>query len=178
MLTGKTYLSEEDYQLVTSAVPIVCIDVLPVQQQDSGKWSVGMILRATGSQTGKLTLIGGRVQHSEHIKDAITRHLKTDLHVNSFEFLDGLSEDKPFLVQQYFQADTAESDVYGFDPTKHSIGLTYLIHILEDPAPVNEASEFHWISDIDQKIFGFNQQVVAKRALDYLSRDDTKSLIV
>lgn len=172
------YLSDEDYQLVTGAVPIVCIDVLPVRQEESGKWCVGMILRATGSQAGKLTILGGRVQHSEHIKGAIDRHLKTDLQVSSFEFLDGLAEDKPFMVQQYFQRDATDSDQYGFDPTKHAIALTYLIHISDEPRPLNEASEFHWISDIDHKQFGFNQQIVVKRALNYLSFDATKSTTV
>jgi ADP-ribose pyrophosphatase YjhB (NUDIX family) len=163
------YLSDEDYQLVTNAVPIVCIDVLPVQKDESGNWNVGMIRRATGSQAGRLTLIGGRVQHSERIEDAIHRHIQTDLQLENFEYLDGQSESKPFMVQQYLHQDSIDSDEYGFDPTKNSIGLTYLIKIDGTPVAANEASEFHWISDIDGKEFGFNQQTVAQKALDFLN---------
>jgi hypothetical protein len=163
------YLSDDDYRLVTNLVPIVCIDVLPIKKDDAGIWHIGMIIRATGSQTGKITLIGGRVQHSELINDAILRHIKNDLGLDAFGYAEGLSESKPFMVQQYLHQDSVESEEYAFDPTKNSIGLTYLIEISESPTATNEASEFLWVSDIEGKKFGFNQQVVAKKALEYLS---------
>lgn len=165
---ANSYLSDEDYKLVTNAVPIICVDILPVRKDENGQWNIGVILRATGSQAGKLTILGGRIYHGEFIEEAIERHLNTDLNVTSFEYLDKISDDKPFLVQQYTHTESSDSDRHGFDPTKHALALTYLVKINEEPKPVNEASEFHWVSDIDQKEFGFNQQVVVKRALDYL----------
>lgn len=166
---SQTYLSDNDYSLVTASVPIICVDILPVRKVESGKWQVGLIQRATGSQKGKLTILGGRIYHSESIEGSISRHLKTDLQINNFAYFENLSDDKPFMVQQYFQAESSDSHVYGFDPTKHALALTYLLKISETPKPVQEASDFFWISDIDEKDFGFNQQVVVDRVLGYLS---------
>ncbi len=163
------YLTDEDYKLVTNSVPIICVDILPVMQDEMGAWKVGVIKRATGSQVGKLTILGGRIFHSETVGESIHRHLRTDLQIGSFAYCEGISEDAPFMVQQYFQKDSSDSDTYGFDPTKHALALTYLIEIKETPNPVNEASEFQWIDSISEKVFGFNQQLVVVRALDYLS---------
>lgn len=157
---------------MTENVPIICTDILPVKNG-----AVGVIRRATGSQAGKLTILGGRIYHSETITDAITRHLKTDLNIDTFTYHDNLLEEKPFMVQQYFMQDSVGgNEQYGFDPTKHALALTYLVEIDDvNILPRNEASDIVWITEKITKPLttGFNQHVVVNKALDYLRLLDT-----
>lgn len=165
------YLSDELYEMVTQSVPIVCVDIIPVINK-RGKYEAGMIVRATGSQAGKLTVLGGRVYHSETIDKAIARHLKTDLGVEAFAYFNGSSAENPFMVQQYFMKDGPEGERYGFDPTKHAVTPTYLVEIDEAlVVPQLEASGFVWIKDIidDPAAAGYNQHIVVNKALQALN---------
>ena len=164
-------LTDEEYAFVTNAVPIVCIDLIPVRQQD-GQWQVGAIIRATGSQTGKVALIGGRVQHGEHLDQAIARHLAEDLQVTDYSFHPGNEVSRPFYVQQYDHAATSEPP-YGFDPSKHSIGLTYLIQLGSEPKPRNEASAFTWIGQADIPAdAAYNQHLTLLAAMHFLQTNN------
>src|SRR5581483_11298113 len=92
-------LPDDLYRTVTESLPIVCVDVIPVRKLD-GQWQIGVITRATGSQAGKLALIGGRIRHGESIEQAIKRHLNNDLLIKDFRFFQGDSS-HPFNVAQY-----------------------------------------------------------------------------
>lgn len=170
-MPDKNFLPEDLYETITKNTPIVCVDIIPIKKTE--KWQAGMIRRATGSQAGKLTILGGRIYHSEKIDDAIRRHLKTDLSIDNFAHSSHCSEEKPFMVQQYFMKDQADINEYGFDPTKHALALTYLVEIDEQTIiPKNEASEFAWINDpiTDANKTGFNQSIVINKVLKYLNQ--------
>lgn len=163
------YLPDEQYRLVTSSVPIVCVDIIPVRQTGDSSWEIGVIERATGSQASKLAVLGGRIHHSETISEAIARHLQDDLSVYSFSFLGTNSTSRPFIVQQYAHAASAEKPT-GFDPTKHAIALTYLIELTDKPHPQREASSFTWINSSQVPYdAAFNQDVVMRAAFDFLA---------
>jgi ADP-ribose pyrophosphatase YjhB (NUDIX family) len=163
-------LSEKDYRFITSSVPIVCIDVIPVRLNES-HIELGAIIRKTGTESGKIALIGGRIVKNESISDAIRRHLKKDLNVSDFKYSPLNSEDNPIIVQQYQHSTLESSSVICFDPTKHSIGLTYLIEISQEPKPANEASKFLWLKqgDIDES-FAFRQDIVFRKAFKKLEQ--------
>ncbi len=158
-----SYVSNELYKQITDAFPVICVDVVPV---DIKHGLIGTITRATGRDANKLALVGGRIRKNETISQAILRHIQTDLGLNNFSFLPTNSEDAPFLVQQYGHGNAKTEKFECYDPTKHSIGLTYIIEIKETPEPKHEASEFHWlgINDIP-KDTAFNQGVVMKKIL-------------
>ncbi len=160
-------LSEKDYRFITSSVPIVCIDVIPVRLNE-GHIELGAIVRKTGTESGKIALIGGRIVKNESISDAIRRHLNKDLNILDFKYSPLNSEDSPIIVQQY-EHSTQSSRIKCFDPTKHSIGLTYLIEINQEPKPANEASKFLWLKqgDIDDS-FAFRQDIVFRKAFKKL----------
>jgi hypothetical protein len=162
-----TYLSDELYKTITDSVPLPCVDLIPVRGLNDA-WQIGTITRGTGSETGKATLIGGRIWHDETVIQAM-RHLRTDLDIESFEFLPGNDELRPFRVQQYKHADHAEAS-YGYDPSKHAIGLTYLIVLANEPKPANEASAFHWVTaeEISTQC-GYGQDQVMRAAFDFLA---------
>lgn len=73
-------LDDKTHALVTRSVPIVCTDMVFIREVNS-KTELGMIMRETGSQKGKYTVLGGRIKHSESIGEAIDRHIETDLRV-------------------------------------------------------------------------------------------------
>jgi len=168
-MTGieNSHVSDELYAQITASFPVVCIDVIPV---DIVKQKVGVITRATGKEANRLALIGGRIRKNESINDAILRHLKTDLGVTDFSFYKTNNEDTPFIVQQYSHSAKQVSGYYCYDPTKHSIGLTYLIQINQQPKPKTEACGYHWIglNEIPKET-AFNQGVIMKKALDFIN---------
>lgn len=157
------------YDLAVGVLPVICTDIIPVKKVDDG-YEIGVISRATGSQKGKLALLGGRVRKDQSIKDAISTHLKNDLGVVKWSFYNN-SENNPFFVQQYFQTESAK-DNQGFDPSKHAIALTFLVTIQDDPKPANEADSFIWITGENiPSVTAFNQGVVMQKAFDFLSED-------
>ncbi len=165
------YLSDELYKTITDNTPVICTDIIPVRKKDDA-FEVGMILRATGSQTGKWTILGGRIYHSETVDAAVARHLETDLGITDFTYFSGLSAEQPFHVQQYFMESDLESDRYCFDPSKHAVALTYLVEIDEASiAPRHEAADFIWIADgiKDMHKTGYNQHIVINQVLRRLN---------
>lgn len=163
------YLARSVFDLVVDSVPIVCVDFLPV----SNSWPeprLGIITRATGPEAGKTALLGGRIQKDETISEAIGRHLFESLGEERFAYYPGNSEDRPFYVAQYAHA---QESVGGYDPTKHSIALTYLIRIANNQPEVvrDEASDFRWIGfdEIPDKS-AYNHHKVMGEAVMFLKK--------
>lgn len=155
------------YQIGVDTLPIICTDVIPVKK-DGGVNKIGVILRATGPEAGKLAITGGRIKRDQKVSDAISRHLKNDLATSDWKFHPANTEQRPFYVQQYFQNSTYEKG-YGYDPTKHAISLTYVIEITGDPIPKNEATKFLWISERELTAnTAYNHGEVMKQAFKYL----------
>lgn len=162
------HLTDEQYAFVANNMPIVCVDMIAVRQQGES-FQLGVIIRATGSQKGKICLIGGRVYYGEELDTALARHLEHDLGVKNFSFWDGNSTSRPFHVQQYKHAESSTAP-FGFDPTKHSIGLTYLVGLQDQPQPANEALSFEWIDlDAIPESAAFNQQITLQSANAFLN---------
>lgn len=162
------YLDNNLYKNISSHIPIICVDILPVKKVNKD-WKIGIIKRSTGKEAGKLAILGGRIALNETIPEAINRHLLKDLKVYKFNFYQINNTQKPFYVQQYFLGSESRKP-YGFDPTKHAIALTYLVTINEEPNPRDEASAFSWI-DKNQIPTNpaFNQDTVMQEAFNYLS---------
>jgi len=166
--TAAGYVSDELYSQVTATFPIICVDVIPFDAKTN---RIGIITRATGKEAGNLALIGGRIQKNESIQEAINRHLVNDLQVNEFTFYSGNTATRPFYVQQYFHRDTAENGSDGYDPSKHSIGLNYIINIDETPIAKAEAANFLWINESEVPEQGaFNQGTVMREAFTFIAK--------
>lgn len=123
-------------------MPITCVDFVPLR----GDAEIGLILRE--SPFGRVWChLGGRVLHGETVAGALRRHAHDTLAVG----LDLPLNPQPRFVYEWFPPDIAPTDgtVYGDDPRKHSIALSYVVALSgERPHPQNEALEFAWF-DID-----------------------------
>jgi ADP-ribose pyrophosphatase YjhB (NUDIX family) len=162
-----TYLSQDLYTVITNNVPVVCVDVIPVRQRDN-EWEIGTIIRGTGSQVGKVAILGGRVWHNETIPQAIQRHMQDGLSIDRFEFFLGNNVTRPFYIQQYLHQDSAKPPL-GFDPSKHAIALTYMIKLLDIPIAKYEASEFLWLNKASVPAeSGYNQHIIMRVAFEFL----------
>ncbi len=172
---GDRVLSDEEYEHITSIVPIAATDGVPVRLEN-GKILVGAIVRNTGVYTGKLALIGGRVQKDESLEESLRRHFRTDIGVE-IEFLDPEYKERPMFIAQYkpLPEGSANHDpVFNDDPTKHCISATYLVRIPEG-ARLNfgegpggqEASDFKWFAKDTMpppSEFAFNHDRIFARA--------------
>lgn len=161
------FLAKPIYDLIVDAVPIVCVDFLPVRFESmNNDPQIGIITRATGPETGKPALLGGRVQKNETVSAAISRHLEGSLGETEFAYHQGNTEDQPFYLGQYTHAPTAEG---GYDPTKHSIAPTYLIDINEPGIVRDEASDFRWIGfDEIPATSAYNHHLAMRKAAKFL----------
>lgn len=160
-----TYLPQKLYDQIVGSIPIICVDIVPVNSKN-GKKYFGVIERKTGPEAGKLALIGGRVYKDEKIIDAIKRTLVNDLSVDRFSFYK-CEVSHPIVVEQYMNTDEIEGN-YLYDSTKHAISLIYAINIDQAKIkPKNEASDFLWINGVENRIFAYGQNEVIKYFLDY-----------
>ncbi len=162
------YVSDELYSQVTATFPVICVDVIPF---DAATNRIGVITRATGQEAGGLAMIGGRIQKDESVEKAIKRHLLNDLQIKDFSFYTGNTAARPFYVQQYFHGNAPKGELKGYDPSKHSIGLTYIIEIKGTAQPKAEAASFHWIDESGIPETGaYCQGLVMRQAYVFLAK--------
>jgi ADP-ribose pyrophosphatase YjhB (NUDIX family) len=163
------YLSDATYRFVTDIIPIACVDMIPVDNNgDTVRF--GTIIRATGREAGKIALIGGRVQKDEPLNVAMGRHMSVSLGNDKFSMYPENEIDRPFYIAQYNHAERMDGHL--FDPTKHSISMTYLVTIPEPDLSLvgNEARSFQWI-EIDElpDEGAFNQHLVLRKAAQFIT---------
>lgn len=151
------WLPDDEWHRVQKSLPITCVDVLPVQLRQGKVAGVGLILRHTPHQGPRWCLIGGRLQYTELLTDAVYREL--------FETLGGKLKFKllglgaPDKVVQYLpEPDSTEY----YDPRQHAISLTFIAEVSGELDPQGEALDFNWftidqVCKLDDEI-GFGQQ--------------------
>ncbi|WP_132126053.1 DUF4916 domain-containing protein [Actinocrispum wychmicini] len=159
MNAGDAWLSDEEYQFVSSRVPILCVDLLPIV--DGGQ-KFGLILRDIPGGRRGLNLIGGRVLIDEHLHEALERHVQATLGENA-----ELREETLVLVgvYQYFRELTRGAL---HDPRKNAVSITYAGEVCGTIIPQGEAYGFQTF-EIDSpppgQDFGFGQGSVVYDAL-------------
>jgi ADP-ribose pyrophosphatase YjhB (NUDIX family) len=153
-------VDEALYAQIRGAVPIACVDALPVRTTPAGP-EVGLILRDLPNGTRGWNLVGGGVYRGETLEEALARHLRDTLgqHVT----WDAPAFGAPDAVGEYLPEPRAG---YPCDPRKHAIALTYLVPLDGAPEPGGEAHAFRWfaLDDLpDPDEIGFGQAVVLER---------------
>lgn len=114
--------------------------------------------------------MGGRVGFGEFIDQAVSRHLENDLDITEFTYYK-CSPSQPFLVHEYTKgANSNKPEEFGFDPTKQSVALTFVLTTEQVFSPRNEASGFIWAGKekIKAMEFDFGQKTVVEKILNEL----------
>lgn len=156
---GDRWIPEEDYQQIVSRVPITCVDLLPIMD-DEGKF--GLIRRKTYNGGHGLCLVGGAVIIDETLDEALDRHVRATLGPDVCLDLGSL---ELVGIYQYFKNRT---DQQLHDPRKNAIAITYTGRISGKIETEGEAEEFRTFQLSEPPPhgdFGFGQGAVAYDAL-------------
>ncbi len=153
-----TYLPDDVYALVEESVPLLCVDFVPVRTTERGR-EVGLILRESPFGTVWCHL-GGRVLRGETLVSALRRHASDTLDVD----INVEANAQPRHVYEWFPAELAPADgtEYGQDPRKHSVGLSYVVEIIGESAPRNEATAFEYfpLDDLPEPMWPGSEALV------------------
>ncbi len=146
-----TYLPDDVYALVEGSVPLLCVDFVPVRATQRGQ-EVGLILR--DSPFGAVWChLGGRVLRGETLVSALRRHASETLDVDINVEVNA----QPGHVYEWFPTELAPGDgtEHGEDPRKHSVGLSYVVGLIGEPSPRNEATAFDYfpVADLPQPMW-------------------------
>jgi ADP-ribose pyrophosphatase YjhB (NUDIX family) len=156
------WIPKEEYDLIQARVPILCVDLLPV---NAARDAIGLIRRETPEGGEGWCLVGGAVVRNEPLIEAISRHVRSTLG-DGVDF--SLVSQQPLAIIEYF----TESSLGEFhDPRKHAVALSYAAICQGEPNPAGEALEFRWFArkEIDGIEFGFGQGAVVEQLLSRLS---------
>lgn len=134
------WFSREDLEQMRDRIPMVYVDLVPVRADDSGKVTeVGLLYRVTGEGMITRALVTGRVLYGERIRDAIVRHIEKDLGPLALPRVP--MSPQPFTVAEYFPT-LGVTPFY--DPRQHAVSLAYVVQVMGDPAPQQDALSLTW----------------------------------
>ncbi len=138
------FLSQEDFNFVQKAVPMICIDIIV---KDNNKILLGK--RNTCPYKGLWHIPGGLLYYNETIKDAINRISKREI---------GLEVEVVKQLPHY--------EYIYVDPRGHFIGLTYIVKSVGGEIKVNKFnSDLQYFNHIPKDLIPC-QQFLIKEALN------------
>ncbi len=160
------WIPEDEYDAIQSRVPIVCVDLLPL---DAPAEAVGLIRRKTYEEQEGWCLIGGGVRKNEKLEAAIARHVRSSL---GDRFHYELPSSQPLFVAEYFP-DRSVGALQ--DPRKHAVALSYAAVSCGEAKAQGEALEFRWFRRHELKdiSFGFGQGAVVEKLVARIDREAT-----
>ena len=121
--TTGAWLSREDLDNARDRLPILYVHAIPVRVDDRGVVThVGLLLRADSDGGIGQEVVGGRVLYHERIRDALLRHVESDLGPMALPRIP-LSP-QPFTVAEFFPT----PGVTPFhDPRQHAVSLAFVV---------------------------------------------------
>ena len=141
MIENPNWLSAADWKWVQDTLPIVCVDVVPVQVGGDGKsvQKIGLIFRDTPLHGRRWCLVGGRMWRNESLAEAAARQLRETLGPGVRFEID--PDRQPDFVIQYF---TTKRKVGFVDPRQHAITPAIVVPIAGEITATGEAESFRW----------------------------------
>lgn len=166
------WVEDEEWNRIQQLVPIVCVDILPVELSASGAISrIGLIQRHTPHEGDRWCTVGGRLLYGESLGQGIGRQLEDTLG-NSVR-VKGALDVQPLYVAQYSPSLAAAAGFDAVDPRKHAVAMTYLLELEGLITPQNEALDFRWftVAELREKQdVGFGQKKVIEVCLERFGR--------
>lgn len=130
MREADEWLDDDTWQRVQAAVPVACVDLLPVVRSRTGSIrSIGLIERTfpAGEHAEQVWCqIGGRIRREESLVQCASRHLGETLIGGA-----ALGEVAPaaFFVNEYF---SEPGKGPGYDPRRHAVAVCFLVEVAEE----------------------------------------------
>lgn len=140
--TNTSWLSADDLATVRARIPIVYVEAVPVRVDEAGRIvHVGLLLRMTPDGTINRAVVSGRVLFGEQLREALIRNLEKDLGPVALPQIP--PSPAPFTVAEYFP----DPSVNGLhDPRQHAVSLAYLVPVMGDCRPTQEALDLVWLT--------------------------------
>ena len=143
--TTGAWLSREDLDAARDRLPILYVNAVPVRVDDRGVVThVGLLLRADPDGTIGHEVVGGRVLYHEKIRDALARHIETDLGSVALPRIP--MSPQPFTVAEFFP--TPGVTAY-HDARQHAVSLAFVVAVMGDCAPQQDALELAWVTPVE-----------------------------
>lgn len=168
--TSPGWLAPNELEQMRARMPILYVDAVPVRVDDSGEVThIGLLLRIGPNGTVSRTLVSGRVQHHERVRDALLRHLEKDLGAMALPRIPVSLQ--PFTVAEYFP--TLGITPY-HDPRQHAVSLAYVVPVAGDCRPRQDALDLVWFTPQEasspqlQEEMPGGQGVLLKQALAHV----------
>ncbi len=112
------WMTNKEYELVTSKTPIPCVDLIILRKSEEGIIEVLLLIRKTGYGKGKWCVIGGRQWKGETLEQTINRQAD-DLNIK-VKVIPPFEPNFPAWV----------NDDPSQDKTKHPCSITYPVKII------------------------------------------------
>jgi ADP-ribose pyrophosphatase YjhB (NUDIX family) len=165
-------LDDAEFARVLATMPIPAVDVVGLRR-DADEDRFGLVLRESPFD-GRLlwTQIGGRVRRGETLREALLRHVHGTLVGATLDLDD---DPQPDYVLQFFPVDPPAAPIFGVDPRKHSIGMSFLLEIGGDPdvVPGGEGLELRWFTRAELTAVADDLWPGTGRAVEQLARRRT-----
>ncbi len=152
------WMSDEEYQLVTSLTPIPTVNLV-ILRGEKKKREVLLIVRKTGYAKGSWCMIGGRVFIGETLEDAIQRHAM-DLAIR-VRILSPFSPNFPSYID----------DRDDQDKTKHPCSIIYPAEIVSGKvrAEGEEYKGYKWFALDKLPKIAYGQKLQIKKTIEKLN---------
>ncbi len=139
--TMGAWLSQEELDNARERLPILYVHAIPVQVDDRGRVArIGLLLRAREGRIER-EFVGGRVLYNERIRDALCRHIETDLGRLAWPQIP--VSPLPLTIAEAFPT----PGVTPFhDPRQHSVSLVYIVPVVGECAPQQDSLDLTWLT--------------------------------
>lgn len=136
------WLSERELTEARGRLPMLYVEAVPVRVDGVGQVTeVGLLLRSTPDGVMTRALVAGRVRFGETIRDALFRHLETDLGPMAFPLIPAAPV--PAQVAEYFPMPGISAYV---DARQHAVSLVYVVPVTGTCNPRQDALEVTWMA--------------------------------
>ena len=133
--TSGAWLSFQELSSAREQPPILYVHAVPVRVDDRGEViKIGLLLRPDAEGNIANEIVGGRVLYHERIRDALARHIETDLGPMALPRIPMAPQ--PFQVAEFFPT----HGVTPFhDPRQHAVSLVYVVAVMGDCSPPQDS---------------------------------------
>jgi hypothetical protein len=139
------WLSEVELAEARGRMPMVYVEAVPVRVDGVGQVNeVGLLLRSTANGVMNRAFVAGRVRFGETLREALFRHLETDLGPMAFPLIP--ASPVPAQIAEYFPIPGISPYT---DDRQHAVSLVFVVPVTGTCNPRHDALEVTWMSPED-----------------------------